>query len=610
MAAAIPLEERKAILAKWHDGHAEHYQKLLQLGGEVPRVWLTRSGSSANDAVIRALVKTLPDNAPAYRDPSWYYENNEAVRAGFTESTLDNALVCFLGSSDASGHSTADAFIAHRDQVIADFAKNAENNSSTQYYLVIDTTFDPLLRVNTEGFPKNLSLIRATSWTKYQRGEHNHFCGSIAATGTGIDSLDIDTAASESRAPLTEDGIVHMPRITPAEITARFEKLSELTSAFTEAFRDAQESVLPEFRQTITANSSCIYIHHPLFNALASGPDAFVQAARAMGHEVQPPFSDDKISNDVFRINHLHFSLLDMGRAPFKSIARGESFGLPDSRVDTMTEVSAGSISLEPYLAFSPIQNLRVSPGYEATTAQMRETAQEISAFLTRKYRDTFFTPGSVPQFDASADFARSQNVWRYAYRLEESQAESMLSSIPGDRERRRFIEYTTVEEWGRESYVRLSADPSMSRYVLSEIYARSGFAWEAGTCMQLLRRFGLRGEQPGVSHAFLRRYRREAGAMFQEKDRFFQLLEVLSSPQFENERLSVRSLVVPGLTAISEAVTSADFETLAQNQQISPYVLRIVLRNILSSAAPDKAQLALAIDRNPRLQDLRSIIQ
>ena len=87
-------------------------------------------------------------------------------------------------------------------------------------------------------------------------------------------------------------------------------------------------------------------------------------------------------------------------------------------------------------------------------------------------------------------------------------------------------------------------------------------------------------------------------------------MLKVLSVGRYENEKLMVRSLVVPGLTVLFPIITSADFDTLSQGQEMSPYVLRLMLRSILSSASPDRALLAAAIDRDSRLQELRPLLQ
>ncbi|MEN9560904.1 MAG: hypothetical protein RIQ56_177, partial [Candidatus Parcubacteria bacterium] len=512
LAAALKPIEREAALKKWLAAHTTHYANLLKMADEtVPAIWLTRSGSSANDAVIRALAKALPEDVAVYKDESWYYENDEAVNANFTLGPISQAQVCFIGSSDASGHQPADSFEAKRAKILAVFKENALSHPERQFFLVIDTTFDPLVYIPRAEYPWNLTIIRTTSWTKYQRGERNHFCGSIAASGDGLALLDIEESSKESRAPLTEDGIVHMPRITQTELLARQERMRECVTRFRVAFEAAQLEVIPELRHTITWNTSCIYIQHPLFNALRKGPQAFSQLLSIMK---EPASADSNVirSGDVRRLNRKYFTLVDMTAQPFVHARRGESFGLPETRVDIMTEQVAGETSLREHLGLSPIQNLRVSPGYDEPLESMEAVAQELSRFLTRKYRDEFRIGASAVRPE-NVDFSRAENAWKFAHRLTSREAEDILARSGSEEQRRRILEYMDDVTWSRESYERLVASP-VSTFVLSHVFSKMDGERTAADVVRFVGRKSNSHERPVLSPAFIRWCRNTVGGM------------------------------------------------------------------------------------------------
>lgn len=471
-------DDRDSFLEKAKQKHEQHYARFFSAEGYTPpRIHLTRSGAAANDAIIAALRKQNP-SWKVHVDAGWYYENMRHIQDVWPENTApEEADALFFCTSETRGLENQETFDERRDQMVARFLERAKGSADQPFALVVDVTFDPLYV--PPALPSNVTLFRTCSLTKHARGERNFFFGCIAVNGKD-ENITLSSEIEESGGSLTQDGIIHMPRVTRSEIERNHERIQSLQKVFTQAFEEAQADFIPSMQWRIFHNPYCLYFEPPVVKAISESQNAcdeFLKQLLPIGkREPDEKVATYKLDNHSanFPVSLLHLGL-KLSRAGVegtkltdvlpKQLLPGDSFGLNDSRITTMPSfVSAEKGSENP---FEPVEIFmrfsRVSIGFDETPESITALAKEFSDFLTFSYPSRFYT--NKPQINdpVAVNFNDTKNICLYSDQLTDTDILQIFNSQQlTEGQRKGIIERNIHRPWEKRVLLELWKDEAI----------------------------------------------------------------------------------------------------------------------------------------------------
>ena len=363
-----------------------------------PKIVLTRSGVSANDAATEIVAKMSgskkEDRPKAMAFHGLYYENHPAIYANFeTNGTIDDAQVFFVNTeSSQPGLGAPEDYASERDKFIAAIKTTALAHPDQPYWLVVDKTNNPLFKSfskNSEpdaetSSPTNLSIIETTSISKLQRGGSHYFYGALFYWGKPQPEEIFDESVLNARGKLTKSGIIHFPRLTRTEVEKIIDEAQEKNRAVATAALNAEVDIPQIARIVVESYSRFTYFVLPykeIINQLirdGTAEDELHNRLNDLGLSISGVY---KLLYDMTQRNEINEERL--------SITVGDSFGLDATRL-TVIKTRTSDLDETPYTRV--VAYPRISPGTATSINELQEFTTKFIGTLEKRIAQVFKT--------------------------------------------------------------------------------------------------------------------------------------------------------------------------------------------------------------------------